>query len=205
MQTFADPEEFLSYAKATGRQYASLTLRQGVTLLGSIVIELFDDLCPDTCANFISLIEGPGSYKYKVRPCMMLSSVRCIGNHHQHLLKMHASKCMLQVSQSYCTSKHCPCTNSGCSVATVWVWTHNSCFCSIHRTVATTRVSQCYPALAISHFICSSLQCLLALCVLHIISICAGCQILLSQHNAALFLYEFFFLDLSWQLGLIRV
>lgn len=74
MQTFADPSEFLSYAKGTGRQYASLTLRQGVTLLGSIVLELFDDLCPDTCANFISLIEGPGSYKYKVRNTKRLSA-----------------------------------------------------------------------------------------------------------------------------------
>ena len=41
-----------------GRSYVYLKLNTGAALPSKVVIELFDDICPKTCANFRSLCEG---------------------------------------------------------------------------------------------------------------------------------------------------
>ncbi len=52
-KNFDTDEELMQYCQSTGRAYVSFTLAQSDKELGTCVIELFTDLCPQTCANFI--------------------------------------------------------------------------------------------------------------------------------------------------------
>lgn len=65
---FSDQASLDEYCVTSGRTFVSVTLAQGdsATVLGSFLLELFIDQCPDTCANFIGLVKGRDGYKYKV-------------------------------------------------------------------------------------------------------------------------------------------
>lgn len=59
-------EAVLEHCSTTGRTYVQMTLGQADKELGSIFLELYTDLAPSTCANFLSLVNGTGQYHYKV-------------------------------------------------------------------------------------------------------------------------------------------
>jgi hypothetical protein len=41
-----------------GRSYVYMNINTGANVASKVVIELFEDICPKTCANFKSLCEG---------------------------------------------------------------------------------------------------------------------------------------------------
>jgi cyclophilin family peptidyl-prolyl cis-trans isomerase len=66
---FTSEEQFNSYAAASGRSFVSFKISQGEKELGDIVLELFSDICPRTCENFINLTSGKHPvHRYKGSP-----------------------------------------------------------------------------------------------------------------------------------------
>lgn len=63
-------QELQSLAESTGRTYVKMSLQQSGALLGSMIIELFTDICPRTCANFLEGVKGTfkGGLKYLGSP-----------------------------------------------------------------------------------------------------------------------------------------
>ncbi|PNW87242.1 hypothetical protein CHLRE_02g114700v5 [Chlamydomonas reinhardtii] len=47
----------MEYCKSTGRTYCAFSIQQSSKLLGTVVLELFTDIAPATCANFIKYIK----------------------------------------------------------------------------------------------------------------------------------------------------
>ncbi len=68
---FRDEAEQQEYMHGSGRSYVSLSFLSGDDVkLGTIVLELFTDLCPRTCENFLKLVSNTHSCKmgYKGSP-----------------------------------------------------------------------------------------------------------------------------------------
>lgn len=63
-------EEYIQWLKAKKHPIVFLEFKQGSTCLGRLVIELLDDICPKTCANFLALCTGEkGSAESGVTLC----------------------------------------------------------------------------------------------------------------------------------------
>lgn len=77
---FPNKEGVLEHCSTTGRTYVSMTFAQTDKELGSVIVELYTDIAPRTCENFLALIRGtaPGGFKYKVRgACWVLETRVC--------------------------------------------------------------------------------------------------------------------------------
>ncbi|PNH01053.1 hypothetical protein TSOC_013079, partial [Tetrabaena socialis] len=62
---FEDSDEMMAYCQGTGRTYVAMSLAQaGSDELGTLVLELYTDIAPATCANFVGLVKG-GQYSYE--------------------------------------------------------------------------------------------------------------------------------------------
>ncbi|GFR46789.1 hypothetical protein Agub_g8420 [Astrephomene gubernaculifera] len=64
---FDTNEEMIDYCKGTGRTYVAFTLTQAQKDIGYVVLELYTDIAPATCANFIKLVKG-GQFSYEGTP-----------------------------------------------------------------------------------------------------------------------------------------
>lgn len=65
---FASDDDFQAYARSSGHAFVSFTLVQAETKLGTITLELFTDVAPATCKNFLELTTGKGPHRYKGTP-----------------------------------------------------------------------------------------------------------------------------------------
>mmetsp|Transcript_40188 Transcript_40188/g.89173 ORF Transcript_40188/g.89173 Transcript_40188/m.89173 type:complete len:188 (+) Transcript_40188:182-745(+) len=67
---FPDQASFQEYAQSTGRTYVSINLQQPElhNNLGTILLELYTDICPRTCESFLNFVNGHQSYHYKGSP-----------------------------------------------------------------------------------------------------------------------------------------
>lgn len=54
---FESNDAMMEYCKSTGRTYCAFSIQQSSKLLGTVVLELFTDIAPATCANFIKYIK----------------------------------------------------------------------------------------------------------------------------------------------------
>ncbi|KAL6754238.1 cyclophilin-like domain-containing protein [Haematococcus lacustris] len=59
---FASADDLKTYASSTGRTYVSIALEQSGKKIGSMILELFTDLNPKTCAHFLQGV-GPNTFK----------------------------------------------------------------------------------------------------------------------------------------------
>lgn len=62
---FTSNDEMLRYCSSSGRAYVSFSFKQAGRDMGSVVLELFTDIAPATCANFLKHIKAT-SRGYKV-------------------------------------------------------------------------------------------------------------------------------------------
>lgn len=56
----------MEFERNEERKYASFTFSQGEEVIGTLIVELYCDILPNTCDNFISLLDGThsaGHYK----------------------------------------------------------------------------------------------------------------------------------------------
>ncbi|KXZ54408.1 hypothetical protein GPECTOR_5g63 [Gonium pectorale] len=64
---FETNEAMMEYCRSTGRTYVVFSLSQASKDLGNIILELYTDIAPATCANFLRLVKG-GQFSYKGTP-----------------------------------------------------------------------------------------------------------------------------------------
>ncbi|GIL69630.1 hypothetical protein Vretimale_10286 [Volvox reticuliferus] len=64
---FETADSMLEYCRSTGRTYVTFTLVQTGRELGTVVLELYTDIAPETCANFLRLVRG-GQHSYEDTP-----------------------------------------------------------------------------------------------------------------------------------------
>ncbi|GAX80560.1 hypothetical protein CEUSTIGMA_g7997.t1 [Chlamydomonas eustigma] len=63
---FQSDVELREYMQSSGRSYVSFTFKQNDgEIIGSILLELFSDICPRTCDNFIKLVNGKHECKHQ--------------------------------------------------------------------------------------------------------------------------------------------
>ncbi|GLC45674.1 hypothetical protein PLESTB_001317900 [Pleodorina starrii] len=55
---FESPDALMEYCKSTGRSYVAFSLEQTGRELGTVVLELYTDIAPATCANFLKFVKG---------------------------------------------------------------------------------------------------------------------------------------------------
>ncbi len=61
---FSNNDEMLQYCSSSGRAYVSFSFKQAGRDMGSVVLELFTDIAPATCANFLKYVKAtPRGYK----------------------------------------------------------------------------------------------------------------------------------------------
>ncbi|EFJ45651.1 hypothetical protein VOLCADRAFT_75661 [Volvox carteri f. nagariensis] len=65
---FENADAMLEYCKTTGRTYVAFNLVQTTREIGSVVLELYTDIAPATCANFLRLIKAGGQHTYENSP-----------------------------------------------------------------------------------------------------------------------------------------
>ncbi|GLI62619.1 hypothetical protein VaNZ11_005283 [Volvox africanus] len=64
---FESADAMLEFCRSTGRTYVAFSLIQTGRELGTVVLELFTDIAPATCANFLRLVRG-GQHSYADTP-----------------------------------------------------------------------------------------------------------------------------------------
>ena len=75
---FSSDEEFQEYCQSTGRTYVMFLIasKGEHQEYHTLTLELYTDTCPDTCKNFLSLVEGKGQghlgYKVLAHPANSL-------------------------------------------------------------------------------------------------------------------------------------
>lgn len=87
--TLDSEEECLAQCQSTGRALVSMTTSQGDRPLGTMLLQLFSDICPHTCGNFLKLVKGEAGSGMKNTPIHRIVPKAFIQvGHHKTLIAM---------------------------------------------------------------------------------------------------------------------